>query len=517
MRFGQSARACGYHFHGWLLLLALLFVSAVPPVLGAQNPKQVHLRLDNESPKKVFLLEGLAPVEPSVQTTVDALMNRFTERSPEDIEIYSDFLELGSYRGQTDEDRLLQFLAAKFDRVRPDIIISMSRSAVAFALKQRSELAPGIPIIYCCAAVLKNDAQNIPPDIPGVVLEIDWAGTLALAERLQPNAKTIVLISDTPGYAEMLERDVPGALRPLLQNHEIRYLAGLPYDEVLKQVSRLPRDSIVLLRRIFQDGSGRSRGAEFGADVSRASAAPVYSASITYFGSGIVGGHMESKLAEGEYVADLALDILSGKNPSSLPHQTKLPLQYRVDARQLERWGFAETFLPPGTSVEFRQPSMVERYGPMVVRVLLALAVLVGFIALLLLEIRKRQEAENARRTAEAESELRRREVTHLMRVGIVSELSGGIAHELGQPLASILANAQAAQRLVATNRTNKNEIAEMLDDIIEEDRRAAEVIYRLRQLLKREERAVDKVDLNENIASTLGLVHSELVSRRII
>ena len=119
----------------------------------------------------------------------------------------------------------------------------------------------------------------------------DWAGTLALAQRLQPNARTVVIIKGTADTEFNVRRRE--ALRPLLQNHEIKYLTGLPYDERLRQVSRLPRHSIVLLRRVFEDGSGRARAPELATDVSRASNAPVYSLSATYIGLGVVGSRMD--------------------------------------------------------------------------------------------------------------------------------------------------------------------------------------------------------------------------------
>jgi C4-dicarboxylate-specific signal transduction histidine kinase len=224
---------------------------------------------------------------------------------------------------------------------------------------------------------------------------------------------------------------------------------------------------------------------------------------------------MDSSIAQGTMAADIALDIMSGKDPSTLPHQTKLPIQYRVDARQLERWGFAETSLPPGTSVEIRPPAFLQQYGRTASLVLMRLTLLVGLIALLLIEFRKRKKAENARRNSEAENELRRKEVAHLVRVGIISELSGGIAHELGQPLASILANAQAAQRLIASS-SDKKEIVEILEDIVEDNTRAGEVIHRLRGLLRKGEREAGQINLNDEVTSTLRLVHSELVSRSI-
>ena len=70
----------------------------------------------------------------------------------------------------------------------------------------------------------------------------------------------------------------------------------------------------------------------------------------------------------------------------------------------------------------------------------------------------------------------------------MLSQLSGGIAHELTQPLTAILANAQAARLLIDAPRPDLREIADMLDDIIAEDNRAGEVIHRLRGLLKKGE-----------------------------
>jgi signal transduction histidine kinase len=374
----------------------------------------------------------------------------------------------------------------------------------------------GIPIVYCCTPTLMRDTREIPADIPGIVEENDWPGTLALAERLQPNAKTLVIISGASYIDLHREQEAKEALKPFLQNYDTKYLSGLPYNELLKQVSRLPRDSIVLLTRYFEDGSGRARGVEVAAGVSEASTAPIYSAHATYFGSGIVGGRMGSFRGQGAKVADLVLEILSGKDPSTLPHQMVLPIQYRVDVRQLERWGIAEASLPPGTSVEFRPPTLWERYKKSVVVVLLAFATLVGIIALLLFEIGKRREAEKARHTAEAETDLKRKELTHMMRVATVGELSGGIAHELGQPLAAILANAQAAQALLAGQNFDKEEIAEILEEIVQDDSRASQVIHRLRHLLRKGERQSASINLNELITSTLRLLHSELGNRKI-
>jgi len=120
------------------------------------------------------------------------------------------------------------------------------------------------------------------------------------------------------------------------------------------------------------------------------------------------------------------------------------------------------------------------------------------------------------RKTAEAEADVQRQEIAHLMRVSMLGELSGGLAHELTQPLTAILSNAQAGKMLLAKGNKNLTEIGNIFDDIITEDDRAGEVIHRLRGLLKKGEVKYESIDMNELIASTLRLLHTELIDRRI-
>jgi PAS domain S-box-containing protein len=90
------------------------------------------------------------------------------------------------------------------------------------------------------------------------------------------------------------------------------------------------------------------------------------------------------------------------------------------------------------------------------------------------------------RKEADLELQEQRRELAHLSRVAIMGEISGALAQELNQPLTAILSNAQAAQRFLAQDPVNLSEVAEILVDIVDEDKRAGEVIRRLRALLKK-------------------------------
>ena len=121
-----------------------------------------------------------------------------------------------------------------------------------------------------------------------------------------------------------------------------------------------------------------------------------------------------------------------------------------------------------------------------------------------------------ARKQMEAEVLLQRAELAHLSRVTMLGELSGSLAHELNQPLAAILSNAQAALRFLAEGPGDIEEIRNILRDIVEDDKRAGEVIRRLRTLLRKDDAQHRALDVNEMVSDVWRLMRSELVYRNV-
>ncbi len=117
---------------------------------------------------------------------------------------------------------------------------------------------------------------------------------------------------------------------------------------------------------------------------------------------------------------------------------------------------------------------------------------------------------------AEQEIGQQRDELAHLSRVAMLNELSGSLAHELNQPLAIILTNAQAAQRLLAQQPPDLTEARDILADIVSEDQRAGEVIRRLRALLKPGQIHQQPLSVNEIIEDVLRIARSDLIGHGI-
>jgi C4-dicarboxylate-specific signal transduction histidine kinase len=117
---------------------------------------------------------------------------------------------------------------------------------------------------------------------------------------------------------------------------------------------------------------------------------------------------------------------------------------------------------------------------------------------------------------AQMQMDEQRRELSHLARVTALGQLSGALAHELNQPLTSISNNAEAARHLLRRRPVDLPEIDAALGDILTEDRRAAQVIRRLRDLLRRGETRVAPVDAAELVGEVLELSHAELIARGV-
>jgi two-component system sensor kinase FixL len=122
------------------------------------------------------------------------------------------------------------------------------------------------------------------------------------------------------------------------------------------------------------------------------------------------------------------------------------------------------------------------------------------------------------RKLAELEAARQRHDLAHLARVTALGELSSSLAHELTHPLTAILSNAQAAQRFLADDDVDLDEVREILNDIVTQDQRAGEVIHGLRLMLRKGElqEHCDDVDLNEVILDVVNLMRSDLINRNV-
>ncbi len=124
-------------------------------------------------------------------------------------------------------------------------------------------------------------------------------------------------------------------------------------------------------------------------------------------------------------------------------------------------------------------------------------------------EMRERQRAAEALQKAQAE-------LAHVTRVMTLGELMASIAHEVNQPLAAVVTNAQACLRWLALETPRLDEARAAVERIIRDGNRASEVIQRIRALAKKTEPQMVALDINDVIREAISLEQREMLSQRV-
>jgi len=133
-----------------------------------------------------------------------------------------------------------------------------------------------------------------------------------------------------------------------------------------------------------------------------------------------------------------------------------------------------------------------------------------------LLGIRASNRDIGDRRKAEFEAQQQRNELAHVTRVAALGELTSSIAHELNQPLAAIRNYASAAQRFLSRSEPDLSKVRDALEGIVRDDRRAAEVIARVRELLRKDEPHYQPVQMDKVIRESLALIRTDAVLKEV-
>ena len=442
----------------------------------------------------------------------EAARKRMMERLDRKVEFHTDFLDLLRFQDEAHRRQAAQYLAQKYAQTSIDVIIALNTETYRFVDAYRDVFAPKIPVVFCCVMrSLLDETADRPTDITGIITDYDVAKTLELAERLQPTARSLVFVSGASIIDQVWQDMYRRQAAPYQSRYNVTFLSGLSREELFDRVARLSRDTIVVLGALFVDRTGRQHVAyELASDVAKASSAPTYAPIDTFLGRGIVGGHMGTFEDAGVEVADLAIEVLGGADPRSIPPRSSKGQRFRVDARQLARWGMAETALPDDTLILFKEPTLWEEHRNSVIGALAIMAIQMALIGALVMQIFRRRRLEHEMQVAQSE-------LARVTRVTMMGEMTASIAHEVNQPLAAIVASGSAGLRWLANATPNIDEARSALKRVVNDGYRASEVISSIRAMFKSDAQARNPVDVNQLVREVLALLQSQIQANDII
>jgi signal transduction histidine kinase len=481
----------------WAVLVAATVVSlAWAQPADAQRPI-----------KRVLTIHFGAEAYPG-NRTIDEVITKILYSHPAiEADYYAEFLEYEEF-GVTANTSLRDSIRLKF-RDRPlDALIADGGPAVEFALQHRSELFPEVPIVFATATTPREVLEGKVARATGVLRVPAHVETLDLALKLHPATRRVHVVAYAPNF-DSYQEDVKAALAAFSTRVTLTYSNEPSLPAMLAALKTLPADSLILYARYSPAVRGRVIFPdELLPKIAEAAPVPIYSSLDTYVGKGVVGGMMRSDINLATRIGELTLRILEGAKPEDIPVEAA-GISPMFDWRQVQRWGIDPSLLPVASVIMFREPSVWDRYGGYIISAVALLTVQSLLIGGLLYQRR-------ARRRAEAESRRNLVLAADASRRQTMSALTTSIAHELIQPLTSMIHNAKAARRMITANRETPDTMDEILSDIENDGIQATQIIDRHRTMLRTRQLDKQPLDLHAVIHESVALVAHDMRARQI-
>jgi signal transduction histidine kinase len=488
-----------------LFFAVIFFLSGIAPASA-----------DFRETKKVLVLYSLEKGNVG-QERVDAqLKSIFSGNKNLQIVIYNEYLDLIRFPGSKQIANLNHFLNQKYSSEKPDVIITVLPVALDFLEQYGKKLFERVPIV---AALLPRDRAE---SLAGSPLRKRGTGTIyadnayEIAESalmLIPGTKHIAFVAGSSPLDISFKVPILRETRHAAEGLEVIDLAGLSMKEILSRVHNLPTHTIVFHTSIFRDADGVVfNPPDAHRMVSDASNAPVFGFVESHMGKGIVGGRLALLEWHIGKIAELTQRILAGESPASIPILSEEGYRFVYDDRELRRWKIPESRLPRGSILINKEPNVFERYKAYIIAAMILTGVQTFFIGFLIRLNRKQKQTSMQLR----EYEERYKELLRVDRTARLGELTASLAHELNQPLTAILSTAQAALRFLGSGNNDPALHREILQNIVHDDKRAADIIRSLRSMVKREDSIKEKVNVVEALSEVVAITHGELIKHNV-
>lgn len=432
----------------------------------------------------------------------------------EGFEYHPEYYEYTRFPDEGHTSAFHNYLREKYRGSTIDVVVTTADAPLGFLLKYRADLFPTSPIVTIANDPPDADTLTAGPGIAAIVHQSTHRKTLDLALRLHPDADNIFIVSgslEQDRRFELVAREKLGGMEQVVK---INYLTDLPLNELIARTRSLPPRSVILYiwQQALDERGKLLQTYDVLSQIAPGASAPIYGMGVGNLGRGIVGGHLQGPDMNGRKAAETVVRILNGTRPQDIP-LTPAPTALMFDWRELQRWGISESRLPPGSVISFREYTFWERYKWRIIGLATVFLLQSGFIALLLVERRRRQNATEALNALNVELEERVKARTAALdeKSRELESFAYTVAHDLKAPLRGIDGytrllledhlkdlNAEAQQFLKTINNSSV-EMSQLIDDLLAYSR------------LERREFKTRRLDLEPLVRTVVGQKKREL------
>jgi signal transduction histidine kinase len=348
-------------------------------------------------PRRVLLLHSFGPHFAPWNAIAGRFREELIRQSPYPIDLHEASLQGERFEQPQDEGPLADYLHVLFGNRGLDLVITLGAPAARFFQRARPRIFPSTPLLITGADERTFSATALSANDTAVPVDIHLQAMIEDMLRVLPDTATIAMVIGNSRLEKFWVEQLRQAHQPFAHRVALEWFNELSLEEMVKRVGELPPRTAIFYATVRIDARGVPHEDERVLERLRATAnAPMFTYIDTNFGHGIVGGPMLSTQQIADRNAAVAVRILNGEPPGSIKTPTLGLATPKYDWRELRRWNIAESALPPGSIVQFRQPTIWQQYRAQLAALFAGLLLQACLISWLLYERRQRHQSESA-------------------------------------------------------------------------------------------------------------------------
>ena len=467
--------------------------------------------------KNVVIFFSFNSSIPAYQNILEGFREKIMDKQDFPINLFIEYFDLDRSQNESYVKQIVDLYNYKFTERKIDLLITVGPGINKYLSKYNLNA-------LAHSQVLELENENLAgtpaPDTSGtnifrVTLSYNFENTINSALKLFPGHNKVYLIWGNSAIDKYYDEHVLRAALKFEKTHDIIQVKGYSLDSINKFVKDIAVKSIILLPSFISDNANIFFSTpEVISIIANSSKAPV----IPFFDTfvkrrGGLGGFVFSYKNLGFETGRIAKEMLTGKHLSDIKVNENSFYQNIYDWDQLKKWNILNSRMIPANSIIINEKvSFITEYRWYFFGLFLFL-IFETITILYLIRLNRRQKAVEKQK---AETEILFRELIREDRRMRMVELTAALSHELNQPLTGILYSAQAGKQFLQSGKLDHDQAQEIFDNIIDDDKRAGDIISSIKSLMKLEIRDMEKTDLGLVISDAIKIFDAEAAKRKI-
>lgn len=362
------------------LVLCMISISNTPTQASSQKKVLILHSYSND-------LKWTSDISSSIISVLD--------NNSQNIDLVHSYMDTKRVQDEKYINGLYNLYKLRFANSKFDVIICSDNDALNFMVKYGDRLFPNTPTVFCGINNFNTTMLEGHKNFTGICETIDIESTIKIIPKLQPNIKNIVVVCDSTSTGKMNEEYCRKIVKELQLPINFYFYSDTDINTLISVISKLGNDTSVLHVGQVKDIDGILINYEkIGPLISKHLNIANYTCWSFAIGNGMLGGKVLDSVAHGKTAAAIALKILNGEKVSNIPIIQKSPSNYLFDYNELQKFKVNSRKLPEGSKIINTPFSFYQTYKKLVLTVISIIIMLLVFVIILSINIKKRKLSE---------------------------------------------------------------------------------------------------------------------------